>query len=105
MPSVRGLAGEYSQLAGLRQHLELGVRPQCLQQGADVVANCGLREVEFLADLPDRLALRQQLQDLKLPRREGGDIVPSRRRSLLLGGELDEALSHLKSVVGPLGVA
>jgi hypothetical protein len=40
------------------------VRAQNLQQGADVVADRGLGELQLLAYLPDRLAFGQQFENL-----------------------------------------
>src|SRR5215211_7663953 len=65
---------------------------QRLKQRPDVVPNCRLREVELASYLPRALSLRKKLQDLKLPRRQGGDILPARRGPLFgLHGEVGDA--------------
>src|SRR5829696_8068136 len=100
--SCARLPGQKSELPGPGQGLELGLGAQALQERADVVAHRRLREVELGTDVPGALARGEQLQHLELPARKRGD-VPTYGATLigagLLGGQPDQAASHLQGLV------
>ena len=85
---------QHACLAGTGQDLQLGVGAEGLQEAADVVADCGLGEVELAAYLSGRVAGGEELEDFHLARGYLGCFFAGERDDALTLARAPDELAH-----------